>query len=92
VVILASFGLIAIISIIWFWKHGGKRKNDDDDDNDNDAEEDEYPVGERAVALSVADEERLDSEEKDPLLRCGNLEEYEEDIDAPPPYTKHVRG
>ncbi|KAL3488659.1 hypothetical protein BJX62DRAFT_239878 [Aspergillus germanicus] len=83
VVILASFGLIAILSIIWFWKHDRKTKFNDDDD----AEED--PVGKRVIALSVADKERLDSEENDPLLRCGDLADYEEDVDAPPPYTKH---
>jgi hypothetical protein len=73
--------LIAILSIAWFWKYGGKRRNDDDAE--------ECLVGKRRVAFP--NDEGLDSKEKDPLLQ-GGLEEEEEDVDAPPPYTKHVRG
>ncbi|KAL4953273.1 hypothetical protein BDW69DRAFT_184596 [Aspergillus filifer] len=87
VVILWAFGLIAILSVAWFYMHGGKRKNEDDGEKS--------PVERRAMLPSFAKEVSVGQgsrEEKDPLLQGGDLEEEEKDVDAPPPYMKHLRG
>ncbi|KAL2837211.1 hypothetical protein BJX68DRAFT_273168 [Aspergillus pseudodeflectus] len=79
VVIVAAFGMVLSVSIIWFCM--SRRKGSIE-------LEDEYEK-EKGPMLSKAEMEAAEEEEMDRLLHG----EFEDDaLDAPPPYAKHVRG
>ncbi|KAL4861544.1 hypothetical protein BDV12DRAFT_203909 [Aspergillus spectabilis] len=68
IVIVGSFGLIVILSVVCFWMHGDRKKDGE-----------EYPVEKSPLAFA---EKALDTREKDPLLQ-GYLEDDDVDAPPP---------